>query len=373
MAGIIDFNFSLNDDKGDVSFSNLVNIVRDVEDRKSKSLTQYLKRSMIASRVFIQREAADDIILPDLLLTIQNMYIGWILTAMQLNAYVDSTRTVRNALSVVATENLKEHVDTKELLMGLDTYGSYKHNTNGVTLSVIKENPSVNRAQGGSVLQIPPNINLPSGRIVEIKFNVGTDARAVLAIDVYVQLMPVFIPANVAEAFFMTNFKPSLAKRWFQATTGEIRFIKDFLFEMDLLKKRQGALKADKTGTLKEMYDSQKNSLYNYLIKLGGVTPERQNVANTVHIYEKSAFDAWCHRTGCDFRNRSHRDKFFSKTFSVMVAVIDSAYSRVDMYFHGIGSRAEYSFDQIKTQAKKETYDLKSIMQAYYTSSTPKF
>ena len=367
MAGLIDFNFDLRDKNGDLSFGNLVNLVRDVEDRTSRSLTQYIKRSMIASRVFIQREVADEEILPDLLLTLQQMYIGWILTAMQMNTYVDNARTVRTALDIVATEDMK-HVATEDLLAGLASY-------TGAKLNVIKEDPVTGGQHETRLIDTTTkkDLNLPSGRIVEVRFNCGGDDTKALTVNLYVQLMPTFIPSNVASEFFQLNFKPSLKQRWFQVTAGEKRFIADFLMEMDLLKKRKDALKNDKSGLLMELLDRQKNSLLNFLLKLGGVTPERQNIANTVHVYEKSAFDRWCSDSSCDFRRFDHRTKFFNRTFSMVVAVVDSAYGRVDMYFHGINNRGEYNFNQLHQQAKNEKYDLQSIMKAYYSSSAPKF
>lgn len=364
--GVIDFDLNFRDDKGDVTFGNLIETIRDVESRYSRSLTQYIKRSMIASRVFIQRGVSDEQILPDLLLTIQNMYIGWVMTAMNMSAYVDSSRTVNKMLDVVATENITPHKDTDDLLAGLANYNHQK-------MSIIKESSAVSKGTGAQVVNLPDKLNLPSGRLVELKFHVGGDPKNVLSVEVFVQLLPTFIPDSVAESFFATNFKPDFSKRWFQVTTGEKRFIKDFLFELDQLKRRKKALQEDKTGILKEMFDRQRNGLLNYLLKLAGVYPEKQNVANTVHIYEKTEFDKWCLAHNCDFRKMDHRQKFMNRTFSVMVAVIDAAYGRVDMYFHGINNRGEYAFSQLQQQAKTEKYDLQSIMKAYYNTTAPKF
>ena len=375
MASIIDFNMNfvknqVTDKDGNISFGGLVNTVRDAEDRLSKSLTQYLKRSMVASRVFIQQEVAQEEVLPDLLMTIQQMYIGWIMTAVQMNQYIDSSRTVRTALDIVATENMR-HVSTQDLLQGFETF---TYGSDYLPINRPTEPLGAGQHGGSGVIDtMPKNMNLPSGRIVEIKFNVGGDPRKQLAVNIYVQLMPTFIPSKVAAEFFHINFKPNWKQRWFQVTTGEKRFVSDFLFELDLLKKRNSAMKQDKTGMLREMMMRQKNGLTNYLLKLSGATPERQNIANTVHIYEKSSFDKWCKDSNCDFRRMDHRSKFFGRTFSVVVAVIDSAYGKVDMYFHGIDNRGEYNFNQLQQQAKSEKYDLQSIMKAYYTSSAPKF
>lgn len=367
MASIIGLDIDFRNSEGDLSFKNLIDLIRTGEDRTSRSLTQHLRRSIVASRVYIQRECADEAILSDLLSTIQNMYIGWILTAMQLNTYVDSSRTVKQALDVVATESLGLK-PTDELIAGMANWNGAKMNV------IVGDKISDNHSTGGSnVFNLPDKVNLPSGRIVEIKFNANGDVRNQIVVNIFVQLLPMFVPENVAESFFSINFKPSMAKRYFQAKIGEIRFIQDFLFELDLIKKRATARKADKTGVLDVMLADQKNALVKFFLKLAGVYPEKQNIANAVHVYEKTSFDRWCHANGCDFRKPTDRNKFFARTYSMMVAVIDAAYGRVDVYFHGIDKHGEYKFDQIQQQAKSERYDLKEIMKAYYQSSTPKF
>lgn len=367
MSGIINFDINFRNEKGDFGIGELKNLITNAEDATSRSLTQYIRRSMIASRVFIQREVADEEILPDLLLTLQQMYVGWIMTAMQLNTYIDKTRTIRTALDVVATENFK-YVPTEDLLNGLSSF-------TGARFSDDKEKPAVIRHGGGQVLDTTTKkeLNLPAGRIIEVKFNMGGDPKNQLAVNLYVQLLPTFVPASAAEEFFQMNFKPSLKQRWFQVTSGEKRFFADFLFELDLLKKRSTALKQDSSGTLKEMMDRQRNGLLNYLLKVGQWSPDKQNIGNTLHIYEKSAFDRWCSQTSCDFRRMEHRTKFFNRTYSMVVAVIDSAYGMVDIYLHGINNRGEYKFSQLQQQAKTEKYDLQSIMKSYYMASAPKF
>jgi hypothetical protein len=365
MASLIGFDIDLRDKNGDLSFKNLIDLIRTGEDRISKSLPQHIKRSMVASRVYIQRECADEQILGDLLLTMQNMYIGWILTAMQLNTMVDSSRTVKQALDIIATEML-QFQDSADLIKGME-------NWNGGKMNVIIGDKIEGQQGGARAIEIPDKVNLPSGKIIEIKFNIDGNPKNQLSVNVFVQLMPMFIPDNVAEAFFSVNFKPSMFKRWFQASVGEIRFIQDFFFELDLLKKRNRARKDDKTGMLDTMMNEQRNGLFNFLLKLVGFYPEKQNIANAVHIYQKREFDEWCHKNGCNFKKPGDRNKYFSRTFSMMVAVIDASYEVVEVYIHGSDKHGEYKFDQLKSQAKNERYDLKSIMQAYYQSTAPKF
>ena len=88
------------------AMDSIRNLYENYQDAKNLHLSNYIKKSMVSSRVFIQRTCAEEPILNDLLGSIQQLYLSWILTAIDMNKYVDGTRTIRNMLDVVATENI---------------------------------------------------------------------------------------------------------------------------------------------------------------------------------------------------------------------------------------------------------------------------
>ena len=62
-----------------------------------------------------------------------------------------------------------------------------------------------------------------------------------------------------------------------------------------------------------------------------------------------------------------------AKTMSMMVIVIDSDFQMVEMYYHGIRNKGEFTFKQIQSQSKSEKYDLAYLMKAFSTVNSPKF
>ena len=90
---------------GDLSFGGLVNAVQNIEESTSMSLFQYTRRSIVNSRVYIDNTLANEDILTPTMQNIMNLYVGLIMTAMNMNQYIQGTKKVRDSMSVVATED----------------------------------------------------------------------------------------------------------------------------------------------------------------------------------------------------------------------------------------------------------------------------
>ncbi len=371
---------ALVNNNGDVTFGGLINLVQNIEDATAMSLPQYVKRAIINSRVFIQKELAGEDVLTPLLLNISNIYGGFILTAYGMNQYVTNSHTVRRLMDITATENFSEKADDDVVNIDVDQiignyFGSLAPKSVEVPQMVewkaTNDISTVGNKTGSSFIEIPKSVNIPQGRIIEVKFGDPKSGKG-FSIPLYLQLTPKFIPSEVMEQFVAINFTPSFRQRWMQTTVGEIDFINDLIFSADLVKKRRMALKRDTDGILKSMLDRQSNSLANAWLKLSQVTPERQNIANSIMIVDEQKFKRYCNNVGMKFENYSSRQKFFNRTFTMILCSVNPMDNTVTMYFHGLDAVGSYTFRQLETNSRTESYDLSQIMRAYSQGIAPK-
>lgn len=384
---------SVTNSDGDLSFGGLIETVRAFEDATSMSLTQYTRRSIIQSRVYIENTLSTEECLTPLMMNIMNLYTGLIMTAMNMNRYVHGTKKVRDAMSVVATESyvpkkeavlLEERIndffagsryrdrlslDSRQHIIGTEAFDYGEDET-------VSETDDVGRLDGTGESRIlnekAVEVTIPSGRVIQMEFG-DTDSRNVLKVNLFLQLAPTFIPPDVAKAFVGMNFTPSLRQRWMQLSVGEISFLKDFIMGQDLRKQSRKARRQDKTGILEDMIDRQENALSNAWLKLATVTPERQNIANTILIFEKNSFDKACSAAGLRFKDYSSRQKFFNKTFAMILCTVDPMFNKVEMFYHGLPAISNFTFDQLKRNAKSESVDLNSVMKSFAQGLAPKF
>ncbi len=156
-------------------------------------------------------------------------------------------------------------------------------------------------------------------------------------------------------------------------TAGEISFFTDFLLGNDLRRKRLDALRKDRTGILSEMIDRKENAISNMWMKIAQITPNRQNIANTILIYDDKNFAKACSSNGINFKNYANRQKFFNSTMSMIVVVVNPMYNRVDMYFNGMQHSSTFTFDQLKKNAKTEATDILAMMKQYANNGMIKF
>ncbi len=367
------------------TLSSIVELVRDIEDGLSVSLPQYTKRSVISSRTYIQKECAAQEILNDALKVVMNMYSGFILTAVSMNQYVDKSKTVRDIMDIVATEGFSLP-KSKTSVFDMDAALESHFNGHQMVVDTIadmdidntkdqRENRTKNTSpvSGSRYIETPKEVNIPSGRIIELQFGSDKKPGINLNVNLFLQLMPIFVPRDVIGAFVNMNFEPSMRKRYLQYKTGEISFFKDFLLAMDIQKDRRNSMKSDKSGVLSDMLKKQKNSLFDSMMKYMSIYKNKQNIANTIMVVNATDFNAVCSKYNLNFTKYRDRQDFFNKSFTMMLVSIDENYNRVHIYFHGLEQYGTYTFNQIASNAKTEKYDLTDIMKAYSQGVAPKF
>ena len=337
--------------------STIMNNIYEVEDRTSMSLSQFVKRSLISSRVFIDNTLTGEDILTPLMQNLMNMYAGFVTTALGMSQYCTGTKKVRDMMTIVATEDFNKPVLLADEMI-TNFFAGMESSDDKVSIVGTKQE------------QMKDDTSLPSGRIINVELNVNGNR---VKFDMYMQLSPTFIPADVARQFIQLNFTPSFAQRWLQVKAGEISMINDLLLASDIRRQRLRMLKKDKSGALQEMIDRQQNSLENSWMKLSQLESQRQNIANTILIFEKNNFNKACNASGIKFDNPNDRQRFFTKSFTFMVAVIDPMYNKVQIYYHGLPSASTFTFEQLKKNAKTENTDIMAMIKAYAAGVAPKF
>lgn len=336
-------------------------------DAQINSLPAFTKSTQISSTVYIQSDLKDEEVLGDTLQVAQQLYISWILAAINLNNFIDGTNTrVKDALKVVASENWlsnlnQPYVNTSDIIKGLEAFTNkgYEATLNN---DVFKD------------------VKLPVGRTVELSIKGVNNQES--KVNVLVNLYPQFIPTTVSKTLIKLGKQELLRERWFKVRTGEYSFWKDFVFELNKRKDIKRAIKDDKTGLLFSIIQKQESafvkwiqkwyaSAYNEMAK--SHTATAQNIANSVYVFNKYDFEKWCKESSIRMNNPSSKQELMNRLMSMMIIVIDPDFRMVEMYYNGINNKGEFTYNQIASQSKSEKYDLSYIMQAFSKSNAPKF
>lgn len=324
----------------------------------SVSLPQYTKGTNIMSRMYIEESLANEDIMIPLIGMLNQIYAGFILTSLQLNQYVAGSRTVRDILRVVSTEQYVDVIDIATEQFGELDLDSLVVSSEATTFELDAKSQ-----------------RLMSGRVIEVDLKVNdNDKGSNIKVTLYVQLIPYLITKDVSAGFINLNFNPSIGRRFAQYRIGTIG-IRDFLFACDLVNDYKKAIKQDKTGVLSDMLDKQSNSLSKAIKSFVGINPEQHNLASSILIMEKNNFDKVCVKQGVNFNIVSNRHKFFTQSFTMFLVIVDIMYNDVSIYFHSLDHKATYTFNMINKMAtgKDDGFNLKDIVSAFAQGGSPKF
>ena len=343
------------------SIGKLTQAVRDYQTDTAVSLPSYLKSTNIMSRIYIEESISDEEIILPLVGMLNQVYAGFVLTALQLNHCVAGSRTVRRLLEVVATEDYDDTTDIIENKLGLTVHTEDS--------KVISLESKEQKLFSGRVIELDLNLNQTN--------NPNSDNKNT-KVMLFVQLIPTIITNDVGSQVIQLNLGTSFNVRFKKMRAGEISFFSDFIFERDLINDKRKALKQDRTGLLYEILQSQNNKLSKALMGLIGVLPKNHNLANSIFVVDQKTFKSACGKAGLDFNNKHARENFFKQSFIMLLVVVDTNYNKVTIYFNGLDSKGEYSFKMIQANSGagssgSDKYDLKDIMTAMSHGMSPKF
>ena len=351
----------------------LMDKLEDFKDQSVVSLTEYTKRTLITSRVYVEDQLASEDITPKLLAMLNSMYSGFVLTALGLNNLIINGRNVRQMTAPIATEAY--HDSFADLV---------KTGFGDPSLEGNDDDDAKEKIKGFSVdpKKIDPKLEADSktlftGRLLQANIPCpGPDGKmGTFPLFFYVQLLPTIVPGPTMSEFLRANVSPTLKLRWAMWKAGEIRFWKDFVFECDRVAKRKKALKVDKDGFLREMEDRRaqllKQKMANYKNK--DAEARRRNLCNSIVIVTKRTIEGVCRDNGINLKSFTQRQELMQDTFAVMMCVVDTNYGTIDLYMNGIEGRGEYSAKMIEAAAKKgdNALDVKELLALISAGSMP--
>ena len=367
-------------------------------EKNISSLAQFTRPSLIESPCFIHSAVVEEPAVNDTIKCLYNIYIGYILVALQMNDLVVGNRRVRDVLGTISTKGTIEsfHDNTQDVngligsledftagrkVNGIDVESKWKDYettpdpkdpTKFIIKTDVKGNPI--RKVGGPTSNFHPDkiISLPiaAGRQVEVQF--ATESGSPITVMINIKFNPRVIPDPVVEYILSPDYTNSMPNRWIQYQAGEIRFFKDFVLGIDKLNRKEKALKADKDNALQDIFRHQNRAKFEKMAKIAGQS-NSHNLANSILILEADAATRYMKKSGFSFDKLADRQRFFNSTFNLFIVLIDTRYSRVTIYTNGIDQSSSYSYNELKSVSASDKMPLKDIMDFLAKRQMPKF
>lgn len=141
---------------------------------------------------------------------------------------------------------------------------------------------------------------------------------------------------------------------------GDKEFWRDVVLNKDLIREHRDALIKDSTGLYKERLESARKN------KAAAITRLDPSIANfaTLYVVSKDTILALASKYGVDFSRPKVREKVFSDSGAMIIAVVDyKDYETVTFYYHSIEQGRELTFTQLQREmSTPKTAELTDII-----------
>lgn len=253
----------------------------------SKSLTQLSKQTMVTSITYVDDTLINEDIAVPLMGALNQIYICYVLTALNIYNSVERYKFVQNTVGRLANEEIdpSSFINPVELIQ--NQFGKHQISEEAYeSAKVFDVDSSVKHLSVGRLIEFDfdtSEVEISETFVNENRDEMGDTHKVTTAnksqrdtktkpgtvrVPIYVQMKPVLMPSKVAESIIKLNFTNLMSRRWKMVKAGEIKFFRDFVLGLDQAAQLKEALKADSTNVLFNFYFKKNKNMAKHSMKL---------------------------------------------------------------------------------------------------------
>jgi len=201
--------------------------------------------------------------------------------------------------------------------------------------------------------------NLAVGKLINVELKDGDHTAK---IPVLVRLVPVTVPSQALSHIFTAGGRDSWGDRYRLWKGGQISFVRDLIFGMDMVDQHRKALANDSSGALSEITTRRRNNIRKQAMT---GTASMADASNIAVITKQTAKEMGRALYG-KLENKAIRDKIFDNSYLLVLMVVDDQYERVTVYHRGVDLVTNYSFREIKGMEKNKGQDVTEMFKVFH-------
>jgi len=201
----------------------------------------------------------------------------------------------------------------------------------------------------------------PIGELYEVTLANPSNPKSVMTVPVFIQMQPNVIPTIVAPRFIDRMIPASLWKRWTMMKSGELSFWKDFVFQVDMIKRKRDLLRDPAASTALKQFLGNIHSKTLWAAT-HTAADSSSNLANSVMVFTENSVDTAKRESGIDLHDNVDRQRYFSTTFTLCIVILDPIHQRCQIYFNGITGMIDASYADFRP--KDKNFDPKGFVDA---------
>ena len=334
--------------------------VKDVEKslQGGNPFKAYNSRNM-SSRIYIEDSLENESVLIKVLNMLQGLYASAILALADESKFINDVDTVSGRISNISSEQASS------------TFISTLKNFHNYVLS---------NEYGGDIeaKELPPLV-----RKFVVSLADGRSKNATpIEITLFVSLYPTFMGQEDLKMIMSTGSSNSTSERKIMYKSGEIRFVRDFLFNFDIFKrKKRMYLKSVESDYQRQYYENLDEKKMRALKKTYSNARNLNtdstfvNVANSIIVMSMNTKNLLKSEVSLDIDNTRQRNELYKETMSMIFVVLDSRYNKCYLYINGVNDKISFNYDQInfRFDSKNEMIKILDNIKSLRDDSTISF
>lgn len=336
-----------------------------------QSLVEFSSVTRVEPIVLVDQRVEHLDYMTEVLQSINSIFAGYYLQAACLMATIDNVKVIRaldqlnpsrspwqgfqgSQESMLQASSYKTQLPFPGQAIGLENYGL--------------------EADHDNTKELRENVNLSVGKLVKVTVNTGNGDEkgkgSQLAIDVNIRLI-----ASITNTDLLTHILKlgardlSLGERFHSFRAGQIEFIRDLIFNQDLMDEHRKMLMKDTKGQYAEILRRRRSNGISSMTT-GGIS--LATASNIVIISDLTRKEIERDQ-GIKFSNTKTRADIFNATYMMLLVVVDPEHQFVTIYHRGLALPTELTIRQIKSSNKGTGPDITEILRAYQLGNSPSY
>lgn len=332
---------------------------------KSNSLTSFTQPTRVEPVVLVENRLREFPLTKDTLQTVSSLYAGYYLQAAAMTTNIGSVNTVRLLDQLNPNRNVADAAAVRVTQMSFEEALPNFADEESITMLARDEGRSGKFGQK-TVETAYDVADLSVGKLLEVNIRDGNNEAS---IPVALRLMV----NSVRSTSMVEMMTEAVQDRGFIETyhglrSGRLKFIDDVLLARDAVKSHRKILRADDTGTVREIMKRRQKGRLSGLLSMN---PSLNTVSTVAIISDET-------RKNIERKSRKRLSKFkdrqaiMNELNLIFLIVIDTEDDFVTIYHDDIAVATELTESELKRTTRGNGPDVSDILKTYLESTPPR-
>lgn len=337
---------------------------------KSNSLTSFTNPTRVEPIVLVESSLREVPLTKEALLTSTSLFAGYYLQAAQMKINIGSIDTVRLLDQLSTNRSVGDAAAARVTQLSYTDFLPDFSNEEQITqLALAEDADPVNRSArfGQKTVETAYDVaDLSVGKLLELNIRDG-DHEASIPIAIRLMVNSVRSTALVAmmsEAVEDRGF----IETYHGVMSGRLNFIDDVLLARDAVKAHRNILRADDTGTVREIMKRKQKG------RLSGILSGQPslNTVSSIAVISDTTRKAIERKSRKKLSRFKDRQAIMNELSLIFLIVIDTEEDFVTIYHDDIAVPSELTESELKRSNKGNGPDVTEILKTYLESSAPR-